>query len=63
MDLPWWIELKKPPCLKKHNHTYGQIDRNELCKVNLLFFMYVKRIVIIITYAATNRGWCFFEHT
>ena len=42
----------------KHNPTYSQIDSNELWEVNLLFAMYVKQIVIIIMYAATNRGWC-----
>ena len=49
--------MKQPCCLKKHNPTYGQIDNNELCEVNLLFVMYVKWIVIIITHAATNGGW------
>ena len=54
--LPWWIELKQPCCLKQHNPTYSQIDSNKLCKVNILFVMYVKRIGILI-YTATNRGW------
>ena len=49
--------LKQPHCLKKHNPTYGQIDSNELCKVNILFVMYLKWIGIIITHAATNRRW------
>ena len=49
--------MKEPCCLKKHKPTYGQIDSNKLCEVNLLFFMYQKWIVIIITYTATNRGW------
>ena len=49
--------MKEPRCLKKHNPTYGQMGSNELCEVNLLFVMYIKRIVIIIAYAATNRGW------
>ena len=35
----------------------GQTDSNKLFKVNLLFVMCVKRFAIIITYAATNRGW------
>ena len=51
--------MKQPRCLEKHNPTYGQINSNELCKLNLLFFMFVKQILIIITYAVTNRGWHF----
>ena len=51
------MKNKQPCCLKKHKPTYGQIDSNELYKVNLLFVMYVKWIVIIIMHAATNRGW------
>ena len=49
--------MKQPCCLKKHNPTYAQIHSNELCEVNPLFVMSVKQIVIIIVYAATNRGW------
>ena len=48
--------MKQPRCLKKHNPNYSLIDNNELCEVNLLFVMYMKQIVIIITHAATNGG-------
>ena len=51
-----WTEATS--LLKEYNPTYGQIDSNELWKLNLLFAMYVKQIIIIITHTATNRGWC-----
>ena len=44
---------KATHCLKKHNPTDRQTDSNGLWKVNLLFVMYVKRILIIITYTAS----------
>ena len=47
-----WIEATS--LLEETQPTYSQIDRP-----NLSLVMYVKRIVIIITYAATNRGWLF----
>ena len=48
--------MKQPRCLKKCNPTYGQIDSNGLCELNVIFFVFVKENVIIITYAATDRG-------